>query len=102
MDGVWVEKQRFDILLMGRKQFKLAYEIDVNSPKFGYSNIPGQRYLSRKVRAACGREILILSALVAVLFSVFGGRGGGRCKFCVTFEFGMLSVLCSQVTRSYI
>lgn len=50
MDGVWVEKQNFDILLMGRKQFKQAYEIDVNSPKFGYSSVPGQRYLTRDVR----------------------------------------------------
>lgn len=50
MDGVWVEKQRFDILSMGRKEFRNAYEIDVNSPKFGFSNvIQGQRYLTREV-----------------------------------------------------
>lgn len=55
MDGVWVEKQNFDILLMGRKQFKQAYEIDVNSPKFGYSSVPGQRYLTRDVRVGEGR-----------------------------------------------
>eukprot|EP00904_Undaria_pinnatifida_P012757 jgi/Undpi1/8611/HiC_scaffold_25.g11076.m1 len=50
MDGVWVEKQRFDILLMGRKEFRKAYEIDVNNAKFGYSNMAtGQRYLTREV-----------------------------------------------------
>lgn len=56
MDGVWVEKQNFDILLMGRKQFKQAYEIDVNSPKFGYSSVPGQRYLTRDVRVGVGKR----------------------------------------------
>lgn len=50
MDGVWVEKQRFDILLMGRKEFRKAYEIDVNHAKFGFSQlVPGQRYLTREV-----------------------------------------------------
>ena len=50
MDGVWVEKQRFDILLMGRKEFRKAYEIDVNHAKFGYSHlVTGQRYLTREV-----------------------------------------------------
>lgn len=51
MDGVWVEKQRFDILLMSRKDFRKAYEIDVNHAKFGYSqHVTGQRYLTREVR----------------------------------------------------
>lgn len=50
MDGVWVEKQRFDILLMSRKDFRKAYEIDVNHAKFGFSqHITGQRYLTREV-----------------------------------------------------
>lgn len=50
MDGVWVEKQRFDILLMSRKDFRKAYEIDVNHAKFGFSqHISGQRYLTREV-----------------------------------------------------
>ncbi|CAM9817557.1 unnamed protein product, partial [Ectocarpus sp. 4 AP-2014] len=50
MDGVWVEKQRFDILLMSRKDFRKAYEIDVNHAKFGFSqHVTGQRYLTREV-----------------------------------------------------
>lgn len=50
MDGVWVEKQRFDILLMSRKDFRKAYEVDVNHAKFGFSqHITGQRYLTREV-----------------------------------------------------
>lgn len=49
MDGVWVEKQRFDILLMSAKDFRKAYHIDVNHSKFGYSYlIPSQRYLTRE------------------------------------------------------
>lgn len=55
MDGVWVEKQRFDILLMSKKDFRKAYEIDVNHAKFGFSqHIAGQRYLAREVWFGCG------------------------------------------------
>lgn len=59
MDGVWVEKQRFDILLMGRKEFRKAYEIDVNHAKFGYSQlVPGQRYLTREVRQSASGAVV--------------------------------------------
>lgn len=35
MDGVWVEKQTFNILEMGRRQFESAYILDSDSEQFG-------------------------------------------------------------------
>ncbi|CAM9976478.1 unnamed protein product, partial [Choristocarpus tenellus] len=50
MDGVWVEKQRFDLLLMNRSKFRQAYILDVNSESFGMNpTIPGQMFLTREV-----------------------------------------------------
>ncbi|CAN0340024.1 unnamed protein product, partial [Discosporangium mesarthrocarpum] len=50
MDGVWVEKQRFDLLLMGRKAFRKAFTLDVNSEGFGQNpDIRGQTFLDKEV-----------------------------------------------------
>ncbi|CAM9431387.1 unnamed protein product [Chrysoparadoxa australica] len=50
MDGIWVEKQKFDILTMSRATFDNTYVIDNTVDTYGTNpKIPGEYYLSKKV-----------------------------------------------------
>jgi len=66
MDGVWVEKQKFDSFKLKAAAFRKKFFLDVNDESFGL--LPGSQdryYLEREVVEACRADLTLRAALQA-------------------------------------